>query len=123
MNEELKGNFRKERVLGSSLGNLLKRVKVLSLLVIHRDPVQNLLVHPKHFDRHNHRDLVHPRLVLLPEDELHQKDVSIVVRFIQDLVVLLKCVFSVGRLVMSKGFVQYRIQLLQQGKLWANLEL
>ena len=123
MNEELKGNSRKERVLGSYLGNLLRRVKVLSLLVIHQDPVQNLLVHPRHFDPHNHRDLVHPRLVLLPEDELHQKDVSVVVRFIQDLVVLLKCVFSVGRLVMSKGFVQCRIQLLQQGKLWANLEL
>ena len=123
MKEGIKENFRREKVLDSYLDNLLRRVKVLNLLEIHLGRVQNLLVHPKHFDLHNHRDLVHPRLVLLPEDEPHQKDVSVVARFIQDLVVLLKCVFSVDRLVMSKGFVQCRIPLLQQGKLWVNLEL
>ena len=95
-----------KRVLGSYLGNLLRRVKVLSLLVIHRDPVQNLLVHPKQFDLHNLLDLAYPRQVLLLEDELHQKDALVVVKFIQDLVMLLKCVFSVDRLDMSKGFVQ-----------------
>ena len=69
-----KGKFQKRKGLGSCLGNLLRRVKVLSLLVIDQDQVQNRLVCPRQFDLHNHRDLVHPRQVLLPEDKLHQKD-------------------------------------------------
>ena len=97
MKEGIKENFKREKVLGSCLSNLLRRVKVLNLLVIPQDLVQNLLVRPKQFDLHNLLDLAHPRQVLLPEDELHQKGVLVVIRFIQDLVVLLKYVFSVGR--------------------------
>ena len=74
-----KGKFQKRKGLGSCLGNLLRRVKILNLLVIHRDRVQNLLAHLRHFAPHNHRDLVHPRQVLLPEDELHQKGVPVVI--------------------------------------------
>ena len=84
---------------------------------------QNLLVRLRQFDLHNLLDLAHPRQVLLPEDELHQKDALVVVKFIQELVVLLKYVSSVGRQVISKGFVQCQIQLLQRDKLWVNLEL
>ena len=112
-----------KKVLGSCLDNLLRRVKILNLLEILRDRVQNLLVRPKQFDLHNPLDLAHPRQVLLPEDELHHKDDLVVVKFIWDLVVLFKYVFSVGRQVMLRGFVQCQIQLLQQGKLWVNLEL
>ena len=118
-----KGKFQKRKGFGSYLDNLLRKVKVLSLLVIHQDQVQNRLVRPRQFDLHNHRDLVHPRQVLLLEDELQQKGVSVVVRFIQDLVVLLKCVSNVDKPIMSKGFVQCQIQLLQRDKLWVNLEL
>ena len=121
MKEGIKGSFKREKVLGSCLDNLLRRVKVLNLLEIHLGRVQNLLVRPRQFDLHNLLDLAHPHQVLLLEDELHQKDALVVVKFIQDLVVLLKYVSSVGRQVMLKGFAQCRIQLLQRGKLWFNL--
>ena len=123
MKEGIKESFRRERGLGLYLGNLLRKARVLNLLVIHRDRVLNLSVHPRRFDPHSHRDLAHPRPVLLLEDELHQKDALVVVKFIQDLVVLLKYVSIVGKQVMLKGFAQCRIQLLQRGKLWVNLEL
>ena len=106
MKEGTKENFRREKVLGSCLDNLLRRVKVLNLLEIHLGRVQNLLVRLRQFDLHNLLDLAHPRPVLFPEDELHQKGVPVVVRFIQALVVLLKYVSSVGRQVMLKGFAQ-----------------
>ena len=123
MKEELKENFRRKKGLGSCLGSPLRKVKVLNLLEIHLDQVLSLSAHPRHCDLHNHLDLVQPRQVLLPKDELHQRDAHVVVRFILDLVVLLKCVFSVGRQVMSRGFVQCLILLLQWGKLWINQEL
>ena len=84
---------------------------------------QNLLVCLRQFDLHNLLDLAHPRPVLLPGDELHQKGVPVVVSFIQALVVLPKYVSSVGRQVMLKGFAQCRIRLLLRGKHWVNHEL
>ena len=97
MKEGLKEDFRRGKVLGSCLGNPLRKVEVLSLREIHLDQVLSLLAHLKHFDLHNHLDLVRPHQVLLPEDEPHQKDAHDVVSSILDLVVLHKCVFSVGR--------------------------
>ena len=123
MKEGIKENFRREKVLGSCLDNLLRRVKVLNLLEIHLGWVQNLLVRLRQFDLHNPLDLAHPRQVLLLEDELRRKDALVVVKLIQDLVVLLKYVSNVDKQAMSKDFVQCQIQLLQQGKLWVNLEL
>ena len=118
-----KGKFRREKGLGSCLGSLLKKVKVLNLQKIHLDHMLSLLAHPRHCDLHNHLDLVQPRQVLLSEDELHQRDAHDVVNFILDLAVLSKCVFSAGRQVMSRGFVQCLILLLQWGKLWVSQEL
>ena len=97
MKWELKENFRRGRVLGSCLGSPLRKVKVLNLQTIHLVQVQNLLAHPKHFDLHNHPDLVHHHLVLLPKVELHLKDALVVVSLTLGLVVLLKCVFSVDK--------------------------
>ena len=74
--------------------------------------MQNLLAHPKHFNHHSRLDLVHPRLVLLPKVELHWKDALVVVKFILDLAVPLKYVFSVDRHAMLKGFAQCLILLL-----------
>ena len=112
MKEGLKEDFRKRKVLGSRLGNPQRKVGVLSLRKIHLDHVMSLLVHLKHFDLHNHLDLVRPRQVLFSEDEPHQRDAHDVVSPILDLVVLHKCVFSVGRQVMSRGFVLCLILLL-----------
>ena len=96
MKEWLKDSFRKGKVLGSCLGNPLRKVEVLNLQKNHLDQVLSLLAHPRHFDLHNHLNLVQPRQVPLLEDELHRRDVHVVVSFILDLVVLFKCVFSVG---------------------------
>ena len=67
----LKENFRKEKVLGSRLGNPQRKVKVLSLREIHLDQVLSLLAHLKHSDLHNHLDLMRLHQVLLLEDEPH----------------------------------------------------
>ena len=77
----------------------------MNLQEILLDQVQNLLAHPRLFDHHSHLDLVHPRLVLLPEVVLHQKDALIFVSLILDLIVLLKCAFNVDRQAMSRGSV------------------
>ena len=113
MKEELKEDFKKRKILGSCLDNPQRKVEVLNLREIHLDQVLSLLARPRHFDLHNRLDLVQPRQVLLPKDELHQRDAHVVVKFIWDPVVHLKYVFSVGRQVMSRGFVQCQIQLLQ----------
>ena len=97
MKEWLKESFKREKALGSCLDNPLRKVEVLNLQVILLDQVQNLLAHTRHFDHHNRLDLVHPRLVLPPEVELYRKDALVVVNLILDLVVPLKCAFSVDR--------------------------
>ena len=112
MKGELKENFRKEKALDSRLGNPQKKVEVLSLREIHLDQVLSLLVHLKHFDLHNHLDLVRLHQVLLLEDEPHQRDVHDVVSPIMDLVVLHKCVFNVDRRVMLRGFALCQMLLL-----------
>ena len=104
MNEGLQARFIREKVLGLCLDNPRRRVKILNLRAIHRDQVQNLLAHPRLFDHHNRLDLVHPRLVLLPEVELHRKDALVVVNLILGLAMPLKCVFSVDRRAMLGGF-------------------
>ena len=123
MKEELEENFRKEKVLGSRLGNPQRKVKVLSLQKIHLDQVLSLLAHLKLFDLHNHLDLVRPHQVLFLEDKPHQRDVHDVVSSILDLVVLRKCVSSVGRQVMLRGFALCLILLLQWDKPWISQEL
>ena len=123
MKEGLKENFRKGKVLGSRLDNSQRKVKVLSLREIHLDQVLSMLAHLKLFDLHNHLDLVQLHQVLLLEDEPHQRDAHDVVSPILDLVVLYKCVFSVGRWVMLRGFALCLMLLLQWGKLWVNQEL
>ena len=97
MKEELKENFRKEKVLGSCLGNPQRKVEVLSFWGIHLDQVLSRLVHFKLFDPHNHLDLIQPHQVLLSKVEPHQRDAHDVVSPILNLVVLRKCVSSVGR--------------------------
>ena len=97
MKKGLKENFKKEKGLGSCLDSPLRKVEVLNLREIHLNQMLSLLAHPRHCNLHNHLDLVQPRQVLLLEDELHQRDAHNDVSFILDLVVLLKCVFSVGR--------------------------
>ena len=123
MKKGLKENFRKEKVLGSCLGNPQRKVKVLSLREIHLDQVLSLLAHLKLFDFHNHLDLVRPHQVLLLKDEPHQRDAHDVVSSILDLVVLRKCVFSVGRQVMLRDFALCLMLLLQWDKLWVSQEL
>ena len=120
MKGELKENFRKEKVLGSRLGNLQRKVKVLSLREIHLDQVLSLLAHLKLFDLHNHLDLVQLHLVVLLEDEPHQKDAHDLVNPILDLVVLHKCVFSAGRRIMLRGFALCLMLLLQWDKPWVS---
>ena len=112
MKEGLKENFKNGKVLGSRLGNPQRKVKVLSLQEIHLDQVLSLLAHLKYSDLHNHLDLVRPHQVLLPEDEPHQRDAHDVINSILDLVVLYKCVFSMGKQVMSRGFILCLILLL-----------
>ena len=94
MKEGLKEDFRRGKVLGSCLGNPLRKVEVLNLREIHLDQVLSLLAHLKHFDLHNHPDLVRPRQVLLSEDKPHQRDAYDLVSLILDLV-MLHSVFSV----------------------------
>ena len=122
MKEWLKKSFKRGKVLGSCLGNPRRKVEVLNLWVIHRDQVQNLLAHPRLFDHHNHLDLVHPRLVLPSEAELHQKDALVVVNIILDLAVPLKCAFSMDRGAMLEGFARCLILQHQWDKLWGNQE-
>ena len=112
MKEGLKENFRKRKVLGSRLGNPKKKVEVLSLREIHLDQVLSLLAHLKHSDLHNHLNLVRPRQVLLLEDEPYQRDAHDVINPILDLVMLHKCVFSVDRQVMLRGFALWLMLLL-----------
>ena len=119
----LKENFRKEKVLGSRLGNPQRKVKVPSLREIHLDQMLSLLAHLKLFDLHNHLDLVRLHLVLLSKDKPHQRDTHDVVSPILDLVVLHKGVFSVDRSVMLRGFALWQMLLLQWDKLWVSLEL
>ena len=69
MKEGLKENFTKGKVLGSRLDNPQRKVKVLSLREIDLNQVLSPLAHLKHFDLHNHLDLVRPHQVLPPKDE------------------------------------------------------
>ena len=123
MKEWLKESFIREKVLGLCLDNPRRRVKILNLRAIHRDQVQNLLAHPRLFDHHNRLDLVHPRLVLPLEVELHWKDALVVINLILDLAVPLKCAFSVDRRAMLGDFARCLILLLQWDKLWGSQEL
>ena len=92
-----KESSRKRRVLDSCLGNPRRRVEILNLWVTYLDLVQNRSAHPKQSDLHHHLDLARHHLILLPEDELHQKSALVVVSFTLGLAVLLKCVFNVDK--------------------------
>ena len=119
----LKEIFRKEKGLGSRLGSPQRKVKVLSLQETHHAQALSLLAHLKLFDFHNHLDLVRLHQVLLLEVEPHQRGVHDVVSSILDLVALRKCVFSVGRQGMLRGFALCLMRLLQWDKLWVSPEL